>query len=358
MDNNEEINMSNFGIKLKMDNLKNLEETAKKIASANASTNNSKIETIEKTGEGEKSEEINLEEKVESSLSSLDHLKDLKEISLSLKFSIEKWIDCQSKRDEEIKGKDAISRGKVETKKYTNYYDRSFTIPRATASDPNDFDSSAYAGNSSTTFGAGAAVGRVEIFTDLERYADIIYVANDGSYTLFYVISHGGKTNFSKEEPIYPGEVKCFFHVYELRFRSPTNALPYRVSEYCLNKINTGTTSGGVFTAIEKGVIQNTALPAANTDFFAAALSPTNTPCTFRVMAAISVAGNLNVTITRAGNTQTLTLNVIPGPALVANGIYTFDILVHSGDTINYQYSTTGGTILIFRVQELDATTA
>lgn len=109
------------------------------------------------------------------------------------------------------------------------------------------------------------------------------------------------------------------------------------------------------FAPIEKGVIQNTALPVANTDFFATALSPTNTPCVFRVMAAISVAGNLNVTITRAGNTQTLTLNIIPGPALVANGIYTFDILVHSGDTINYQYSATGGTILIFRVQEIDA---
>lgn len=349
---NDDIDMSNFGRKLKIDqnNLKDLEDTAKKISSANQNIDTEKTENMQLL-ENDKEIIIPGLEKVDS-LSNI--VQSLHSTITDLKSSIEKWIDCQLKRDEEVKGKDAISRGEVKLNKHLNYYDRHFTIPRATASDPNDFDSLAY-NNNSTNSSVGISVGTVEIFRELERYSDTIYVANDGSDTLFAIISHGGKTNFSKEEPIYPGEIKCYHYVYELRFRSPTLGLPYRVSEYCLNKINTGTTSGGVFTPIEKGVIHNTALPLANTDFFATTLSPTNTPCAFRVMAAISVAGNLNVTITRAGNTQTLTLNVIPGPALVADGLYILDVLVHSGDTINLQYSVTGGTIRVVRVQEIDA---
>lgn len=237
------------------------------------------------------------------------------------------------------------SEGDVSVQKYRNYYDVSNTITTAQATNPNDEDNANY--------------NQEQIFAVLERNAERITVSNDGSGTLFVIASHQGGQSFSRERPIYPGENKTYFNIYELRLRSPTAGLAYRVTEYpicCTGNGTTGISAG--FAPIEKGVIQNTALPVANTNFFATALSPTNTPTTFRVMAAISVAGNLNVTITNGGNTQTLTLNVIPGPALVANGVYTFDILVHSGDTINYQYSVTGGTILIFRVQEIDAATA
>jgi len=339
-------------LKIANENLKNLEDTAKKITSTNQKTNSEsiEIENVEK-----ESVELGTKESP-SSLSEIQNLNSsLRDFGSVFKTSIEKFLDYQSKRDEEVKGKDAISRGDVKTKKYINYYDRNFTIPVATAADPNDFDSSIYAGNSSTTFITGAAVGRVEVFTELERYSDTIYVANDGTDTLFVIISHGGKTNFSKEAPIYPGEVKCYHYVYELRFRSPTSGLPYRVSEYCLNKLNTGTTVGGVFTPIEKGVIHNVALPLVNTDLFATALSPTNTPTLFRVMVAMSVVGNFNATITRGGSTMIVTLNPVPGPALVADGLYIFDILVHSGDTVNFQYSATGGMIHVIRIQEIDA---
>ncbi len=348
---NDDINLNNFERKLKIDNesLKDLEDKANKISTSNSGR-------IENIGNNNKEENQKLEE--QNGANDIQNLHQsitsLKVVIESFKTNIEKFIDYQSRKDEEIKGKDAISRGEVKTKKYTNYYDRNFTIPRAQAANPNDYDSSAY-NNDSTDPAVGISVGTVKIYRELERYADTIYVTNDGSDTLFAIISHGGSTNLSKEEPIYPGEVKCFYWVYEMRFRSPTSGLPYRVSEYCLNKINTGTTAGGVFTAIEKGVIHNTALPAANTDFFATVLSPTNTPTLFRIMAAISVAGNLNVTITRGGNTQTLTLNTIPGPALNADGLYILDVLVHSGDTINLQYSVTGGTIRVVRVQEIDA---
>lgn len=296
-------------------------------------------------------------EKINSTNSLNDTIQPLKTIIEQLKLSIEKWIDYQSKIDEEVKGKDAISRGEIKTKKYINYYDRSFIIPVATASDPNDFDSSVYAGNSTTTFGAGAAVGRVEIFTELERYSDTIYVANDGTNTLFAVISHGGKTSFSKEEPIYPGEVKCFHWVYEMRFRSPTINLPYRVSEYCLEKINIGTGSiSSGFIPIELSVLHNQAQPAANTDILAANLTPTNTPTNFRIEIAMSNAGIFSATIINGGNTQVISFN--EGVALVAGAVYIFDILVHNGDTINFRYSVTGGIIQILRVQELDAATA
>ncbi len=73
---------------------------------------------------------------------------------------------------------------------------------------------------------------------------------------------------------------------------------------------------------------------------------------------AVSVAGNFRAVVTKGGNSQTVTFNVIPGPALVAGGVYIFDLLIHSGDSINFTYSVTGGTIQIFRVQELDSASA
>ena len=226
-------------------------------------------------------------------------------------------------------------KSQIDIQKFQNYYDVSYTIETATADNPDDPGSNIYQ--------------IVPIYQILERNADIIYVSNDGTSSLYTVISHRGAVSFSMEEEILPGEVKKFYNIREMRFRSPA-LIPYRVTEYEITK-----TTAAQFTPIEKGVIHNTALPAANADLFAAVLTPTNTPCTFRVQVAISVAGNINVTITRGGNTQTLTLNVVPGPALVADGLYNFDMLVHDGDTINYQYTATGGITRIFRVQEIDA---
>jgi hypothetical protein len=34
---------------------------------------------------------------------------------------------------------------------------------------------------------------------------------------------------------------------------------------------------------------------------------------------------------------------------------YTFDVQVYAGDTINLEYSTTGGTVMILRIAEIDA---
>jgi len=100
---------------------------------------------------------------------------------------------------------------------------------------------------------------------------------------------------------------------------------------------------------LDKGVIHNTAYVTPD-DFFAAALAPTNTPCRFRCAGAFSVAGVLDVTITRALNTQTMHFN--HGVVLTADCLFEFDVLVEDGDTINYQYGI-NCNILTFRVLEI-----
>lgn len=86
-------------------------------------------------------------------------------------------------------------------------------------------------------------------------------------------------------------------------------------------------------------------------DIIAAALAPMYSPCSFRVEAAFSVGGGvLTTTITRGGNTQTVSLNA--GVGLNVTAIFRFDIIVCAGDTINYQYSL-NTNILVFRVIEV-----
>lgn len=237
------------------------------------------------------------------------------------------------------KGSEDIEKGKIEVRKYRNYYDVYHTITTAAAIDPNDFDSPVY---------------NVErIFEVEERYADILNVTNNGTDNLYVVISHGGRTNFSQEAPIFPGEIKTYYNVYEIRLRSPTAGLPYRVTEYDLNNV-----SEISFIPIEKANIHNQTLPAANTNWLPTDISPTNATTTFRIEVAVSIAGTFSATITKGGDTQVVAFNVVPGPALIPDGLYIFDLMVHSGDTINFRYSTTGGTIEILRVQEIDSVTA
>lgn len=121
----------------------------------------------------------------------------------------------------EVKGREAIPTGNIEIQEYTNYYDVSDTIATAGANDPNDFDSVLY--------------NRERIYQILGRNAKKLTVTNDaapGGATLFVIVSHEGTTGFSGETPIYPQERKVYLNVYELRLRSPTQGLPYRVTEY------------------------------------------------------------------------------------------------------------------------------
>jgi len=134
------------------------------------------------------------------------------------KFFTEK--KCGISAQEAGRSQRSISKGIVERKIYGNYYDLNNTITTAQAADPHDEDHPNY--------------NREAVFESLERNAEKITVCNDGSDTLFVIVSHEGGQNFVRERPIYVGENKTFWNVYELRLRSPTAGTAYRVTEYCI----------------------------------------------------------------------------------------------------------------------------
>lgn len=102
---------------------------------------------------------------------------------------------------------------------------------------------------------------------------------------------------------------------------------------------------------IQKAFIHNQELPAVGNNFLGTDITPTNTPTMFRIMVGISITGVLSTAITNGGDTQVLSFN--SGVALGVDNLNIFEILVHSGDTINFRFSTTVGTIRILRVQEI-----
>lgn len=144
---------------------------------------------------------------------------------------------------EQSKSDKAKPEGKVEKCKYRNYYDINDIITTAQTTNPNDEDNANY--------------NRERIFEALERNAEIIYVMNDGADILYVIISHEGGQNFARERPIYAGEHKTFFNVYELRLRSPTLGLAYRVTEYPICCVKTTSTVTGTVTA-NAGINLNT----------------------------------------------------------------------------------------------------
>lgn len=107
---------------------------------------------------------------------------------------------------------------------------------------------------------------------------------------------------------------------------------------------------------IQKAFIHNQALPSADNNWLGSDITPTNTPILFRMMVGVSIAGIFKVAITNGGDTQVL--NFKESVSLVADSLYNFEILVHSGDTINFRFSTTGGTIRVLMVQEIYSATA
>lgn len=103
-----------------------------------------------------------------------------------------------------------------------------------------------------------------------------------------------------------------------------------------------------MFTFVHANV-QNT-VEAANVDILATDITPVCTPSTLRVMVALTASQVFNAIIIRGGNTQTVGFN--SNVALVAEALYTFEIVVHSGDTINFQVEGIA-TVMVMRVQEV-----
>jgi hypothetical protein len=75
----------------------------------------------------------------------------------------------------------------------------------------------------------------------------------------------------------------------------------------------------------------------------------------FRIYITLSVGGVLSVERSVGGTTVAEQLN--SGNALTANCAYIFDIVVDSGETINFQTSV-AATILKFSVREIDASSS
>ena len=97
--------------------------------------------------------------------------------------------------------------------------------------------------------------------------------------------------------------------------------------------------------------IFNTAV-VANTDILAAAITVTNpsTPAVFRIQACFDTGGVLTVRRTSGGITVDERLNGAVG--LIADALYTFDIIVTENDTINLWYGV-GATISSLKVVEI-----
>ncbi len=237
------------------------------------------------------------------------------------------------------------------------YYDTPLTaITVATPTQPNSPDALGYQAET--------------IYATLQRIAPKITVINDGTATLFVISSPEGIT-WSSEAAILTGEARTFWNVFELRLRSPlagvigppTTGGVYRVTErdYWLPYAKIISVGGSIIITLAPiflTSLHNQALPAANTNWLPADLVPVNTPTTFRIMVAVSIGGNFSAAITNGGNTQTLLFNAIAGPALVLGSLYTFEMLVSAGDTVNFRYSAAPGIIQKLIVEEVDAAVA
>jgi len=100
---------------------------------------------------------------------------------------------------------------------------------------------------------------------------------------------------------------------------------------------------------LEKANITNTEKTGV-TNFFATDLSPSFAPSLFRIMIAVDVGCKLFGIVTVSGSSYLIKFN--NASDLNADVVYMFDMLVHVGDTINFQLDSTE-TLIVFRVQEI-----
>jgi len=92
----------------------------------------------------------------------------------------------------------------------------------------------------------------------------------------------------------------------------------------------------------------NTAITGAST------LTPSDTPCTWRVQVCMDNTAQFGASITVGATARTSWFKPMDttGLDLVANASYIFDLLVHAGDTVSF-LTNENGNILNLRVQEL-----
>lgn len=105
---------------------------------------------------------------------------------------------------------------------------------------------------------------------------------------------------------------------------------------------------------IEKGSLIETS-KAINTDYFAANISPTKTPATHRIYIRLATTSVVKIEMDD-GATTDVELKLNDGVALDANDLYSFDVVLLTGQSYNIQHET--GTQNVFcTVVELPPTT-
>jgi len=92
--------------------------------------------------------------------------------------------------------------------------------------------------------------------------------------------------------------------------------------------------------------------PGATTDILSADITPSFPPSTFRIMVSVDAACKFLAAIYVTANTTTYSLYFNASADLVADCLYMFDMLVHSGDTVNFQLDS-GEVVNLLRVQEI-----
>ena len=88
----------------------------------------------------------------------------------------------------------------------------------------------------------------------------------------------------------------------------------------------------------------------ANTDFLTANIEPSDSPVLFRCQVMLPVAAKFTAKIKKG--TDTLTSHFNGGANLAASCLYIFDLLVHTGDSVNFQSDQNQNGHLL-RVQEI-----
>lgn len=70
-----------------------------------------------------------------------------------------------------------------------------------------------------------------QIFSILQRLSPELYFINFGPGTVFLRVSKNG-SEFSLQSPVFEGEVKTYYDVFEVRLRSPTAQTQYLITEF------------------------------------------------------------------------------------------------------------------------------
>mgnify|MGYP001602911142 CR=1 FL=1 len=107
---------------------------------------------------------------------------------------------------------------------------------------------------------------------------------------------------------------------------------------------------GGELLPAARASVFNTALPAAEAAWLGTAIIPYVEPSYMEVYVCVSITGIFRVARTKGATTIVEDLN--SGVALVAGSKYAFTVECRMLESIDFRYSTTGGTILKLTVDE------